>query len=190
MKRGLPFLDKLDRAHKALLLLASVVVKSFLMAIVSTYVLCGSINPYVLFFHCINNVPFVVASVAAVALIGAFFGYYITKLKSFDSIFPHLMMGDFIVTAMYFGASFSAPSIIASKVMIWLFGVWILGMLLAPFNKEQTILKKVTEYGAMVALGALLTAHFIPFLQEYESSYTIGMMVSGILSLFGAGRTR
>jgi hypothetical protein len=47
--------------------------------------------------------------------------------------------------------------------MIWLFGVWILGMLLAPFNKEQTILKKVTEYGAMVALGILLTAHFIHF---------------------------
>jgi len=63
-------------------------------------------------------------------------------------------------------------------------------MLLAPFNKERTILKKVTEYGAMVALGALLTAHFIPFLQEYESSYTLGMMVSGILSLFGAGRNK
>jgi hypothetical protein len=74
--------------------------------------------------------------------------------------------------------------------MIWLFGVWILGMLLAPFNKERTILKKVTEYGAMVALGILLTAHFIPILQEYESSYTIGMMVSSVLSLFGAGRDK
>ena len=183
-------MDKLDRSHKALLLIASVVIKSFLMSIVSSYVFCGSINPYILFFHCVNNVPFVGVSVAAVAIIGAFFGYYITKLKSFDSIFPHLMMGDFIVTAMYFGASFSAPSIIASKVMIWLFGVWILGMLLAPFNKERTILKKVTEYGAMVALGALLTAHFIPFLQEYESSYTIGMMVSSVLSSFGAGRNK
>ena len=69
---------------------------------------------------------------------------------------------------MYFGAFFTAPSIIASKVMIWLFGVWILGMLLAPFNKERTILKKVTEYGAMVALGALLTAHFIPIIQGYD----------------------
>jgi hypothetical protein len=107
------------------------------MAIVSSYVFCGSINPYVLFFHCINNVPFVGVSIAAVALLGAFFGYYITKLKPFDSIFPNLMMGDFIVTAMYFGASFSAPSILASKAMIWLFGVWILGMLLAPFNKEE-----------------------------------------------------
>jgi hypothetical protein len=183
-------LDKLDRSHKALLLLASVVMKSFLMSIVSSYVFCGSINPYVLFFHCINNVPFVGVSIAAVAIIGAFFGYYITKLKSFDSIFPNLMMGDFIVTAMFFGAAFSAPSIIASKVMIWLFGVWILGMLLAPFNKERTILKKVTEYGAMIALGALLTAHFIPFLQEYQSSYTTGMMVTSLLSLFGAGRDK
>jgi len=91
---------------------------------------------------------------------------------------------------MYFGASFSAPSIIASKVMIWLFGVWLLGMMLAPFNKDHTILKKVTEYGALVALGTLLTAHFIPYLQEYQSSYTVSMMVTSILSLFGAGRDR
>jgi hypothetical protein len=74
--------------------------------------------------------------------------------------------------------------------MIWLFGVWILGMLLAPFDKERTILKKITEYGALVALGTLLTAHFIPFLQEFESSYTIGMIVSSVLSLFGGGRDR
>jgi Na+/H+-translocating membrane pyrophosphatase len=108
-------LYKLDRSHKALLLLASGVLKSFLMSIVSSYVFCGSINPYVLFFHCISNVAFVGVSIAAVALIGAFFGYYIIKLKPFDSIFPNLMMGDFIVTAMYFGASFTAPSIIAQK---------------------------------------------------------------------------
>ena len=183
-------MDKLDRSHKALLILASVVVKSFLMSIVSSYVFCGSINPYVLFFHCTDNVPFVGASIAAVAIIGTLFGYYIIKLKSFDSIFPNLMMGDFIVTAMYFAASFSAPSIIASKVMIWLFGVWILGMLLAPFNKDRTILKKVTEYGALVALGTLLTAHFITFLQEFQSSYTVAMMVTSVLSLFGAGRDK
>ncbi len=183
-------MDKLERSHKALLLLASVVVKTFLMAIVSSYVFCGSTNPYVLFFDCVENIPFVGGSIAAVAIMGALFGYYISKLRSFDLIFPNLMMGDFIVTAMYFGASFSAPSIIASKVMIWLFGVWILGMLLAPFNKDHTILKKVTEYGALVALGTLLTAHFIPFLQEYESSYTVSMMVTSVLSLFGAGRDR
>ncbi|MDP9304911.1 MAG: hypothetical protein M3O68_01020 [Thermoproteota archaeon] len=92
-----------------------------MMSIVSSYVFCGSISPYVLFFHCINNVPFVAGSIAAVAIAGAIFGYYITKLRSFDSIFPNLMMGDFIVTAMYFGASFSATSFIASRVMFWLF---------------------------------------------------------------------
>jgi hypothetical protein len=74
--------------------------------------------------------------------------------------------------------------------MIWLFGVWILGMLLAPFNKDRATLKKITEYGALVALGVLLTAHFIPYLQEYQSSYTVSMMVTSILSLFGAGRDR
>jgi hypothetical protein len=63
-------------------------------------------------------------------------------------------------------------------------------MLLAPFDKDRTILKKVTEYGALVALGTLLTAHFIPYLQEYQSSYTVSMMVTSILSLFGAGRDR
>ncbi|MFN2434376.1 MAG: hypothetical protein ABR515_03275 [Nitrososphaeraceae archaeon] len=128
----------MERSHKALLLLASVVVKTFLMAIVSSYVFCGSTNPYVLFFHCIENVPFVGGSIAAVAIMGALFGYYISKLRSFDLIFPNLMMGDFIVTAMYFGASFSATSIIASKVMIWLFGVWILGFFLP--HSTRTIL--------------------------------------------------
>ena len=183
-------MDKLERSHKALLVLASVVLKTFLMAIVSSYVFCGSINPIVLFFHCLENVPFVGGSIAAVAIIGILFGYYVSKLRSFDQIFPNLMLADFIVTAMYFGASFSAPSVIASKVMIWLYGIWILGMLLAPFDKNRTILKKVTEYGALVALGTLLTAHFIPYLQEYQSSYTVSMMVTSILSLFGAGRDR
>ena len=95
--------------------MASVIVKSFLMSIVSSYVFCGSISPYILFFHCINNVPFVGSSIAAVAISGAIFGYYITKLRTFDSIFPNLMMGDFMVTAMYFGVSFSAAPFIVSK---------------------------------------------------------------------------
>jgi len=56
-----------------------------------------------------------VASIAAVAVSGAIFGYYITKLRTFDSIFPNLMMGDFMVTAMYFGVSFSAAPFIVSK---------------------------------------------------------------------------
>ena len=59
-----------------------------------------------------------------------------------------------------------------------------------PFNKEHTALKKVTEYGTLVALGTLITAHFIPYLQEYQSSYTVSMMVTSFLSLFGAGRDR
>jgi hypothetical protein len=101
-----------------------------------------------------------------------------------------MMKADFIITAMYFAVAFSAPSMIAGKVMIWLFGMWVLGMLLAPFNREMTILKKVTEYGSLVALGALLTAHFIPAFQEFGSSYTLGMMVSSVLGMFGAGRVK
>jgi len=61
-------------------------------------------------------------------------------------------------------------------------------MLLAPFNRDMTILKKIAEYGSLVALGALLIAHFIPAFQEYGSSYTLGMMVSSVMGLFGAGR--
>ena len=49
-----------------------------------------------------------------------------------------MMKADFIMTAMYFGVAFSAPEMIAGKVMIWLFGIWVLGMLLAPFNREMT----------------------------------------------------
>ena len=61
-------------------------------------------------------------------------------------------------------------------------------MLLAPFNKEKTKLKTVTEYGSLVALGTLFAAHFIPPLQEWGSAYTPGMTVSSITSVFGAGR--
>lgn len=137
-----------------------------------------------------SNIFYVGASTAAVAVMGALFGNYVVRLKSFDPIFARMMKADFIMTAMYFGVAFSAPEMIAGKVMIWLFGIWVLGMLLAPFNREMTLLKKVTEYGSLVALGALLTAHFIPAFQEYGSSYTLGMMVSSVLSMFGAGRTK
>jgi len=137
-----------------------------------------------------SNIFYVGASTAAVAVMGALFGNYVVRLKSFDPIFARMMKADFIMTAMYFGVAFSAPEMIAGKVMIWLFGIWVLGMLLAPFNREMTLLKKITEYGSLVALGALLTAHFIPAFQEYGSSYTLGMMVSSVLSMFGAGRTK
>ncbi len=177
-----------ERQHKALLVIATVGIKSFLMAIVASYVFCGSIEPQVLFWQCYSNVGYVGGSIAAVVLMGAVFGYYIIRIKTFDTIFAKMMKADFIVTAMYFGVSFIAPSLISSKVMIWLFGIWILGMLLAPFNKEKTLLKKITEYGALVSLGVLLTAHFIPSLQPLQQSFTLGMMVSSVLSIFGSGR--
>jgi hypothetical protein len=159
------------------------------MAIASSYVFCGSIEPNTVFMQCgTSNIIYIGGSVAAVAILGALFGNYIVRLKTFESIFARMMKADFIITAMYFGVAFSAPEAIASKVMIWLFGIWVLGMLLAPFNRDMTILKKVAEYGSLVALGALLTAHFIPAFQEYGSSYTLGMMVSSVMGLFGAGR--
>ena len=183
--------EHVDLQHKALLLTASVIVKAFLMAIVSSYVFCGSIEPDTLFLQCgTSSIIYLGGSVAAVAIMGALFGYYIIRLKSFETIFAKMMKTDFIMTAMYFGVAFSAPEAIAGKVMIWLFGIWILGMLLAPFNREMSILKKVTEYGSLVALGALLTVHFIPAFQEYGSSYTLGMMVSSVLGMFGSGRTK
>jgi len=180
--------ERVELSHRALLFTASVIVKSFLMAIVSSQVFCGGISPSTVFFECGASVAYVGGSVAAVAVMGALFGNYIVRLKTFEPIFARLMKADFIMTAMYFGIAFSAPEAIAGKVMVWLFGIWVLGMLLAPFNRDMTILKKIAEYGSLVALGALLTAHFIPAFQEYGSSYTLGMMVSSVMGLFGAGR--
>ena len=180
--------QRIEFQHKALLFMASVIVKTFLMAIVSSNVFCGSINPAALFMECGANVAFVGGSTAAVAIMGALFGYYLIRLKSFNQIFPRVMKADFVITAMYFGVAFTDASLVAGKVMIWLFGMWILGMLLAPFNKEMTALKTVAEYGSIVALGALLAAHFIPELQEYGQAYTLGMMVSSVTGVFGEGR--
>lgn len=182
--------ERVELSHRALLLTASVVVKTFLMAIVSSQVFCGGIDPSTLFFECGSGVAYAAGSTAAVAVMGAMFGYYIVRLKTFEQIFARMMKADFIITAMYFGVAFSAPEMIASKVMIWLFGMWILGMLLAPFNRDQTVLKKVAEYGSLVALGALLTLHFVPAFQELGSSYTLGMMVSSVTGMFGSGRLK
>lgn len=179
-----------DLSHRALLMTASVMLKVFLMTIVSSQVFCGGIAPAKLFFGCYSNIPFVAGSIAAVAIMSAVFGYYIVRLAAFERIFPKMMKGDFLVTAMYFAVAFSSPDLIASKVMVWLFGTWILGMLLAPFNSDRGTLKKITEYGSLAALAALLTAHFIPALNGYGSSYTLGMMVSSVTSVFGAGRQR
>lgn len=182
--------ERVELSHRALLLTASVIVKAFLMAIASSQVFCGGIDPSTLFFQCGANVAYVAGSTAAVAVMGAMFGYYIVRLKTFEQIFARMMKADFIMTAMYFGVAFSAPAVIAGKVMIWLFGMWILGMLLAPFNRDRTILKQVAEYGSLVALGALLTLHFIPAFQELGSSTTLGMMVSSVIGMFGSGRAK
>lgn len=88
------------------------------------------------------------------------------------------MKADFIVTAMYFGAAFISPLTVSNKVMIWLFGIWILGILLAPFDKERTLLKKIIEYG------------FLPRFEDFQQSSTLGMLVSSILSIFGSGRQK
>jgi len=182
--------ERVELSHRALLLTASVIVKSFLMAIVSSQVFCGGIDPSTLFLQCGANVAYVAGSTAAVAIMGAMFGFYIVRLKTFEQIFARMMKADFIITAMYFGVAFSAPEMVAAKVMIWLFGMWVLGMLLAPFNRDRTILKQVAEYGSLVALGALLTVHFIPAFQEFGSSTTLGMMVSSVIGLFGSGRAK
>jgi hypothetical protein len=171
--------------------MASMVAKVFLMALVSSQVFCGSINPIIVFTQCGSNAAFMGGSVAAVALMGIVFGYYIVRLKSFNDIFPRVMKTDFIITAMYLGVAFVAPDEIASRVMIWLFGMWIIGMVLAPFSKERTLFKKITEYGSIAALGGFLAMHILPIpaLEAYESSSTLGMILSSILAAFGSGRS-
>jgi hypothetical protein len=182
--------ENIELSHRALLMTASIIVKTFLMAIVSTQIFCGGIDPNSLFVHCGTNVVYVGGSTAAVAISGALFGYYIIRIAAFKKIFPRMMKADFVITAMYFAVAFSAPALIAGKIMIWLFGTWILGMLLSPFNSERTTVKKITEYGSLIALGALLTAHFVPIANQFSSSYTLGMMVSSITGIFGAGREK
>jgi hypothetical protein len=178
----------LERQHKALLIVASVIIKTVLMVIVSTHVICGSADPRTL-FSCGENAAYVAGSAAAVALMGFIFGHYIVRLKSFSRIFATMMGADFMVTVMYFAVAFLAPDLVALKTMIWLFGTWILGMLLAPVNSERTFLKKLSQYGGIAALGAFFSLHFIPEFAEMESAYTAGMMVSSIMAVFGGGRT-
>jgi len=166
------------------------IAKSFLMAVVSSQVFCGSINPIIVFTQCGTNAAFMGGSVAAVVLMGIVFGYHIVRLKTFNDIFPKVMKTDFLITAMYLGVAFTSPEAIASKVMIWLFGLWIIGIMLAPFSKERSFFKKVTEYGSIAALGGFLALHVIsiPVIQGYDNSSTFGMILSSILAAFGAGR--
>lgn len=177
----------LERQHKALLIIASVLIKTFLMVLVATHVMCGSSDPRAL-FSCGADAAYVGGSAAAVAVMGFVFGHYIVRLKSFNKIFAQMMGADFIVTAMYFGVAFIAPDLVATKTMIWLFGTWILGMLLAPVNSEKTMLKKIAQYGGIAALGGFFSLHFIPGFADLGQAYTAGMMISSIIAVFGGGR--
>jgi hypothetical protein len=180
----------IEKSHKSLIVLASVIVKVFLMTIISTQVFCGSATPSAFFFGCGTNIGYVAGSIAAVAMLGSMFGYYIIRLRSFDAIFVNMMKMDFFVTAMYFAVSFASPAEVTTKVMVWLFGMWILGMLLAPFDSHRTVLKKIIGYGSLIALGGLLTAHLVPGFDAYVESYSTGIVVSSILAVFGGGRAR
>ena len=186
--------QRVELKHKALVFMASMIAKAFLMAAVSSQVFCGTINPALVFMQCGPNAAFMGASVAAVALMGIVFGYYIIRLKSFDDIFARVMKADFLVTGMYLGVAFMSPESIATRVMIWLFGMWIIGMVLAPFSKERTLFKKVTEYGSIAALGGFLALQILPIpipaVQIHDSSSTLGMVLSSVLASFGAGRSR
>jgi hypothetical protein len=179
----------MEKSHKALIFTASMIAKTFLMATVATHVFCGSINPGSL-FSCGTYAAYVGGSAAAVALMGIIFGRYIVRLKSFNQVFANMMKADLIVTGMYLAVAFTAPELVATKVTIWLLGTWILGMLLAPFNSERTLLKKITEYGSIAALGAFFGLHFIPQFSDLSSAYTAGTIGSSILSVFGGGRAK
>ena len=147
----------LEKQHKALLFVASIAVKSFLMAVTTSYIFCKSLDPNILFFHCSMNIVYVGISIGAIIVIGTVFGYFIIHIKSFDDIFVNMMKSDYIVTTMYFSMGFLAPAMMSTMIIVWLFGIWILGMLLAPFNKEKTILKKVTQYGSLVTSRYLIS---------------------------------
>jgi hypothetical protein len=184
--------QRIELKHMALVFMASMIAKAFLMAMVSSHVFCGSIDPTVVFMQCGANAAFMGGSVAAVALMGIVFGHYIVRLKSFNDIFARVMKVDFIVTAMYLGVAFISPESIATRVMMWLLGMWIIGMVLAPFSKERTLFKKVTEYGSIAALGGFLAIQIIPIpaLEVYDSSSELGAVLSSILAAFGGGRVK
>ena len=81
----------LEPQHKALLFIANIAVKSFLMAIVSSYIFCKSIDPNILFFHCSMNIVYVGVSIGAIIVMGTIFGYYIIRMKTFDNIFANMV---------------------------------------------------------------------------------------------------
>ena len=97
----------LETQHKALLFIASIAVKSFIMAMISSYIFCKSIDPNILFFHCSMNIVYVGISIGAIIVMGTIFGYYIIRIKSFNNIFANMMKSDYIITIMYFSMGFS-----------------------------------------------------------------------------------
>ena len=119
----------LEKQHKALLFVASIAVKSFLMAVTTSYIFCKSLDPNILFFHCSMNIVYVGISIGAIIVMGTVFGYFIIRIKSFDDIFVNMMKSDYIVTIMYFSMRFLAPAMMSTMIIVWLFGIWILGML-------------------------------------------------------------
>ena len=114
----------MEKGHKALIFAASMIAKTFLMTTVATHAFCGSINPGSL-FSCGTNAANVDGSAAAVALMGIIFGRYIVRLKSFNKVFANMMKADLIVTGLYLTVAFTAPQLVATNVIIWLFGTWI-----------------------------------------------------------------
>ncbi|MEW5839863.1 hypothetical protein [Nitrososphaera sp.] len=179
----------IEADHKALIFAASMIAKTFLMATVATQVFCGNVNPGTL-FTCGPDAAYVGGSAAAIALMGIVFGRYVVRIKSFNKVFANMMKADLIVTGMYLAVAFTAPQLVATRVMIWLFGTWIFGMMLAPFNSERTTLKKITEYGSIAGLGAFFALHFVPGFAELQNAYTAGMIGTSILSVFGGGRVK
>ena len=90
----------LEKQHKALLFVASIAVKSFLMAVTTSYIFCKSLDPNILFFHCSMNIVYVGISIGAILVIGTVFGYFIIRIKGLDDIFVNMMKSDYIVTTI------------------------------------------------------------------------------------------
>lgn len=61
-------------------------------------------------------------------------------------------------------------------------------MLLAPFDTQRTVLKKITEYTSILALGILLGIQFLSRFEGIQQTSTLGILVSSILSIFGLDR--
>lgn len=114
--------EQIEIKHKAILFAATASLKCFPMSVAARAVFCGGTYPDSLFRYCYNNVACIGGSIVAViAVMDSVLGYYVVRLKSFDKIFARMIKADFIITAMFFGAAFTAPAVMASKVMIWLF---------------------------------------------------------------------